>query len=68
MIRQRYIAREAILPHFPLKLSFHEKGLAKLDLALTKGKKNHDKRETGKNPPCGFRYRLDDCLHPLCHL
>jgi SsrA-binding protein len=29
----------------PLKLYFNEKGLAKLELALAKGKKNHDKRE-----------------------
>ncbi|MBA5723899.1 SsrA-binding protein SmpB [Candidatus Liberibacter sp.] len=32
----------------PLKLYFNEKGLAKLDLALAKGKKNYDKRETEK--------------------
>jgi SsrA-binding protein len=29
----------------PLKLYFNEKGLAKLELALAKGKKVHDKRE-----------------------
>lgn len=30
----------------PVKLYFNEKGLAKLELALAKGKKAHDKRET----------------------
>jgi SsrA-binding protein len=29
----------------PMKLYFNEKGLAKLELALATGKKNHDKRE-----------------------
>ena len=29
----------------PLKLYWNDKGLAKLELALAKGKKNHDKRE-----------------------
>ena len=32
----------------PLKLYFNEKGRAKLELALAKGKKLHDKRETEK--------------------
>lgn len=32
----------------PLKLYFNEKGRAKLQLALAKGKKLHDKRETEK--------------------
>src|SRR5471030_2226395 len=32
----------------PLRLFFDEKGLAKLDIALGKGKKLHDKRETEK--------------------
>ena len=32
----------------PLKLYFNEKGRAKLDLALARGKKLHDKRETEK--------------------
>ena len=32
----------------PLKLYFNERGLAKLQLALAKGKKVHDKRETEK--------------------
>lgn len=32
----------------PLKLYFNERGLAKLQLALGKGKKNHDKRQTEK--------------------
>ncbi len=30
----------------PTKLYWNEKGLAKLEVALAKGKKNHDKRET----------------------
>ena len=30
----------------PLKLYFNERGMAKLELALAKGKKVHDKRET----------------------
>ena len=32
----------------PLKLYFNEQGRAKLELALAKGKKLHDKRETEK--------------------
>jgi SsrA-binding protein len=32
----------------PLKLYFNEKGRAKIELALAKGKKLHDKRETEK--------------------
>jgi SsrA-binding protein len=32
----------------PLRLFTNEKGLAKLDIALCKGKKNYDKRETIK--------------------
>jgi SsrA-binding protein len=32
----------------PLKLYFNEKGRAKLEIALAKGKKLHDKRETDK--------------------
>ncbi len=30
----------------PVKLYFNEKGTAKLEIALAKGKKLHDKRET----------------------
>jgi len=33
----------------PLKLYFNEQGRAKLELALAKGKKLHDKRETERN-------------------
>src|ERR1700760_997864 len=33
----------------PLKLYFNEKGRAKVEIALAKGKKLHDKRETEKN-------------------
>ena len=32
----------------PLKMYFNEKGLAKLELALARGKKSHDKREATK--------------------
>ena len=32
----------------PLKLYFNDRGIAKLELALAKGKKLHDKRETHK--------------------
>jgi len=30
----------------PLRIYFNEKGLAKMDIGLGKGKKLHDKRET----------------------
>lgn len=33
----------------PLKIYFNSKGIAKILIALAKGKKNHDKRETKKN-------------------
>jgi SsrA-binding protein len=33
----------------PLRIFFNEKGLAKLEIGLGKGKKLHDKRETIKN-------------------
>jgi SsrA-binding protein len=33
----------------PLKLYFNERGRAKVEIALAKGKKLHDKRETEKN-------------------
>lgn len=33
----------------PLKLYFNDRGIAKLQIALAKGKKVHDKRETEKN-------------------
>lgn len=32
----------------PLKIYFNEQGRAKLEMALARGKKNHDKRETEK--------------------
>ena len=41
------IARDGMTV-IPLKLYFNERGIAKLLLALAKGKKNHDKRETEK--------------------
>ena len=37
----------------PLRLYFNERGLAKLELALAKGKKLHDKRETEKKRDWG---------------
>jgi SsrA-binding protein len=33
----------------PLKLYFNDRGIAKLEIALAKGKKAHDKRETTKD-------------------
>ena len=33
----------------PLRIYFNDKGRAKLELALARGKKLHDKRETEKN-------------------
>lgn len=33
----------------PLKLYFNERGIAKLEIGLAKGKKLHDKRQTEKN-------------------
>lgn len=33
----------------PTKIYFNKKGIAKVQIALAKGKKNHDKRETKKN-------------------
>ena len=32
----------------PLSVYFNERGVAKLDLGLARGKKQHDKRETDK--------------------
>jgi SsrA-binding protein len=33
----------------PLKMFFNERGMVKLEIALAKGKKDHDKREATKN-------------------
>ncbi|MEK9741546.1 MAG: SsrA-binding protein SmpB [Pelagibacteraceae bacterium] len=33
----------------PLKIYFNRKGIAKIQIALARGKKNHDKREVKKN-------------------
>ena len=41
------VAREG-LTIVPLKLYFNSRGVAKLELALARGKKLHDKRETEK--------------------
>ena len=41
----------------PLKLYFNEKGRAKVELALARGKKLHDKRETEKKRELGARAR-----------
>ncbi len=54
LLHQRQIARLAGgvdregMTIVPLKLYFNEKGRAKLEVALAKGKKLHDKRETLK--------------------
>ena len=40
--------KETGLTIVPLRLFINEKGLAKLEIALAKGKKQHDKRETLK--------------------
>ncbi|MGL4405523.1 MAG: SsrA-binding protein, partial [Notoacmeibacter sp.] len=37
----------------PLKIYFNDKGYAKMELAVGKGKKNHDKRETEKQRDWG---------------
>lgn len=37
----------------PLRLYFNDRGIAKLQLALGKGKKQHDKRQTEKNRDWG---------------
>ena len=55
LLRQREISklRDGIsregMTIVPLKLYFNERGIAKLEIALAKGKKIHDKRETEKN-------------------
>ena len=36
----------------PTKIYFNKKGIAKVQIALAKGKKNHDKRETKKTRDC----------------
>jgi SsrA-binding protein len=41
------VAREG-MTIVPLKLFFNDKGRAKLEIALAKGKQVHDKRETEK--------------------
>ncbi len=41
------VAREG-MTIVPLKLYFNERGRAKVELALARGKKTHDKRETEK--------------------
>ena len=45
---QNGISREG-MTIVPLKLYFNDRGIAKLQIALAKGKKVHDKRETQKN-------------------
>ena len=39
----------------PLKLYFNEKGRAKIEIALARGKKLHDKRETEPSAPGNAR-------------
>lgn len=38
----------------PLRIYFNERGRAKLELALGKGKKLHDKRESAKKSAIGI--------------
>jgi len=40
--------KESGLTIVPIKLSFNERGYAKIEIALAKGKKQHDKRESLK--------------------
>lgn len=42
------IAREGMTV-VPLRMYFNERGMAKIEIALARGKKLHDKRETEKN-------------------
>ncbi len=42
-------AKEKGYSIIPLKIFINEKGFAKMDIGLGKGKKNFDKRETIKN-------------------
>ena len=42
------VAREG-MTLVPVKLFFNERGMVKLDLALAKGKKIHDKRQVSKD-------------------
>lgn len=44
---QNAVAREG-MTIVPLKIYFNEKGRAKMELAVVKGRKNHDKREADK--------------------
>lgn len=44
---QNSVAREG-MTLVPLKIYFNEKGRAKIELAIVKGRKNHDKREADK--------------------
>lgn len=44
---QNAVAREG-MTIVPLKIYFNEKGRAKVELAVVKGRKNHDKREADK--------------------
>lgn len=54
LLRKREMARliaavqEKGLTLVPLSVYFNERGVAKLDLGLARGKKQHDKRETDK--------------------
>ena len=43
-----------------IRLFFDDKGLAKLDVGLGRGKKNYDKRETIKNRELDRKIRLKD--------
>ena len=49
----------------PLKIYFNEKGRAKIEIALARGKKLHDKRETLKETLLGARARPADAAKRL---
>ena len=49
LIKLRRASEQKGLTIIPLRLFISEKGLAKLEIALAKGKKEYDKRETIKD-------------------
>ena len=48
MARMIAAVQEKGLTLVPLSVYFNDRGVAKLDLGLARGKKQHDKRETDK--------------------
>ena len=51
----------------PLKIYFNDKGRAKVEIALAKGKKLHDKRETEKKRSLGARARPAAAAEGVTH-